>query len=169
MHPIKIQMNALAPLKMKLQLAGCSIAPQKPGVTRFYTTQNSYQPLVNLVSFLDLASHFLFARAARRQIDHGTMVPFGQLFCRLTYTAGQVGCESLKIFPQHSGLPKVPFHHGLIIQAAQCPLQPKTIPTVQDSNHIGFMLLHECTAISFFVEWVLLMPTLYTNASTLSF
>src|SRR5437868_9010204 len=72
-------------------------------------------------------------------------MPPRQLLCRLTHTAGQIGCESLKILPQHSSLPKVLFHDRLIIQAAQCPLQPKTIPTVQDSNHIGFMPLHECT------------------------
>src|SRR5437870_2632973 len=146
MHPIKIQVNAFAPLKLDLQLAGHSIAPQKPGVTRFYATQNSDQPFANLVALLDLAGHFLFARAARRQIDHRTLMPPGQLLCRLTHTARQIGCESLKILPQHSGLPKVLFHHRLVIQAAQRPLQPKTIPAVQHSNHTGLMLLYKsCT------------------------
>src|SRR5438105_3538876 len=145
MHPVKIQVNAFAPLKLNLQLAGHSIPPQKPRATRFHATQNSYQPLAHLVALLNLANHFLFARATRSEIDHRTLMPPCQLLCRLTHTAGQIGCESLKILPQHSSLPKVLFHDRLIIQAAQCPLQPKTIPTVQDSNHIGFMPLHECT------------------------
>src|SRR5262245_19447470 len=72
-------------------------------------------------------------------------MPPRQLLCRLTHTAGQIGCESLKILPQHSSLPKVLFHYGLVIQAAQRSLQPKPIPTVQHSNHIGLMPLHECT------------------------
>src|SRR4030095_14509244 len=145
MHPVKIQVNAPAPLKLNLQLAGHSIPLQKPGVAWFHATQNSYQALAHLVALLDLAGYLLFARAARRQIDHRTLMPPRQLLCRLTYTAGQIGCESLKILPQHSSLPKVFIHDRLVIQAAQRPLQPKTIPTVQDSNHIGFMPLHECT------------------------
>jgi hypothetical protein len=142
--------NAPAPLQLNLQLAGHSIPPQKPGVTRFHATQNRDQPLGNLVTVLNLTSHFLFARAARRQIDHWTLMPPSQLLGRLTHTAGQIGREALKILPQHSSLPKVLFHHRLVIQAAQCPLQSKTIPTVQDSNHIASMPLHECTGYLIF-------------------
>src|SRR5437867_9734636 len=144
MHPVKIQVDAFAPLKLNLQLAGRSIPPQKPRAARFHATQNSYQPLAHLVALLNLARHLLFARAARSEIDQRTLMPPRQLLCRLTHTAGQIGCESLNILPQHSSLPKVLFHYRLVIQAAQCPLQPKTIPTVQHSNHIGFMPLHEC-------------------------
>ncbi len=99
MHPIKIQVHAFTPLKLDLQLAGHSIAAQKPGATRFYATQNSDQPLAHLVALLDLAGHFLLACAARREINHGTLMPPGQRLCRLTHTARQIGCESLKILP----------------------------------------------------------------------
>src|SRR5258705_5327849 len=143
MHPIKIQVHAFTPLKLDFQLAGHSIAAQKPGATRFYATQNSDQPLAHLVALLDLAGHFLLARTAQREINHRTVLPPGQLLRRLTNTTGQVRCESLKILPQHSGLPKVLFHHCLIIPAAQRHLQPKTIPAWQHSNHIGLMPLHE--------------------------
>lgn len=143
MHPIKIQVNAFAPLKFDLQLAGHSIPTQKPGVTRFHATQNSDQPLVHLVALLDLAGYFLFARAARTEINHRTLMLPGQLLCRLSHTARHIGCEALKILPQHSGLPKVLFHHRLVIQTAQRPLQPKTIPAMQHSDYIGSMPLHE--------------------------
>src|SRR5882672_6707884 len=143
MHPIKRQVHAFTPLKLDLQLTGPSIAAQKPGATRFYATQNSDQPLAHLVALLDLAGHFLLACAARREINHRTLMPPGQLLRCLTNTTGQVGCESLKILPQHSGLPKVLFHHRLIIQTTQRPLQPKTIPAVQYSDHIGLMLLYK--------------------------
>src|SRR5258707_14578085 len=146
MHPIKIQVHAFTPLKLDLQLARHSIAVQKPGATRFYATQNSDQPLAHLVALLDLAGHFLLACAARREINHGTLMPPGQLLRRLTNTTGQVGCESLKILPQHCALPKVLFHHPLVIQASQRPLQPKTIPAVQHPDHISLIPLHERAA-----------------------
>ena len=70
-------------------------------------------------------------------------MPPGQLLRRLTHPTGQLGCESLKILPQHSGLPKILFHHRLIIQTAQRPLQPQTIPAVQHPDNIGLMTLYE--------------------------
>src|SRR4029434_4930833 len=74
MHPVKIQVNTFAPLKLNLQLAGHSITPQKPGAARFHATQNSYQPLAHLVALLDLAGYLLFARAARTQNAQRTLL-----------------------------------------------------------------------------------------------
>src|SRR5258707_9778098 len=79
MHPIKIQVHAFTPLKLDLQLAGHSIAAQKPGATRFYATQNSDQPLAHLVALLDLAGHFLFAGTARMELNYPTFVAPGQI------------------------------------------------------------------------------------------
>src|SRR5688572_2945894 len=145
MHPIKIQVHALTPLKLKFELLRLSIPPQKPGVARLHTTQNRDQTPSDFVALLNLARDFLFACAARWQIDHGAALAYRQLLCRPAHTSGQVGGESLKVLPQHFALPKVFFHHRLIVHTAQRPLQPKTIPAVQHSDHLRLMLLYERT------------------------
>jgi hypothetical protein len=145
MHPVKIQVHAFAPLKLKFELLSLSIPPQKPGMARLHTTQNRDQTPPHFVALLNLARDLLFAGAARWQINHGTALPCRQLLCRPAHASGQIGGESLKVLPQHFALPKVFFHHWLIVQTAQRPLQPKTIPAVQYSDHLRLMPLYERT------------------------
>jgi hypothetical protein len=136
MHPVKVQVDALAPFKPKLKLAGDTIAAQKPRAARLNATKHSNQPQFNLVTLLDLASLVLLAYAAGVKIKHRPMMFCRQIYCRLAHPSRQGSGESFKIFPQNSCLPEVLFHHRLVIETSKRALQSQSIPTVHNSDNI---------------------------------
>ena len=137
MHPVKVQVDALAPFKSKLKLSGETIAAQKPGAARLDATKHSNKPQLNLVTLLDLSSLILLACATGVKIKHRPVMPRRQIHCRLAHTSRQRGGEGFKIFPQNSCLPQVLFHHRLVIETSKRALQSQSIPTVQNSDDIA--------------------------------
>ena len=164
MHPIKIQVHALTPLKLKFELLRLSIPPQKPGVARLHTTQNRDQT-DSLCRVVESGARLPLCVCGSMADRSSGVEAYRQLLCRPAHTPGQVGGESLKVLPQHFALPKVFFHHRLIVQTAQRPLQPKTIPAVQHSDHLrsDAALRTHWLSHCLLSSRVVLMPTIYTT------
>jgi hypothetical protein len=145
MDPVKIKMDALAPLNAQLQLLARLVASHTPPPARLHATHDRYQSRPDPVALLNLARLILLACPARRQIDHWPLLPLCLFLGCLTNTARQSRGKILKIFPHHPGSSEVVFHYGWIIQTSQCPLQPQPIPPVQYPHDIGLMTLYECS------------------------
>ena len=101
MEPVRVKVNAFAPLQAKLQLLAGPVAPRNPSTARLHATEHRDQPALHLVALLDLAGGVLLAGAARWQIDHRTAMLDSQPRRSLPYPIGQTGHKGLKVLPQN--------------------------------------------------------------------
>ena len=143
MDQVKIEMDTFAPLQLQFQLPGGFVTASKPSATRLDATDDRHQSGTDALPFFDFQSDLLFVGPAGRQINHRPAMLLGQSCPGLADAVRKANSEGFEVLPQDTRPFKIVLHDRRVVEAAQGALESEPIPTVQQANDIGLVLLYK--------------------------
>jgi hypothetical protein len=140
---VEVQVQALAPFQVRLQLLGLVIASHFVGPARLYTSKDRYQALFNAIALSNFARQVFLGQGAATQIGEGALEGLGQLLGTLAYLVGQSRGKLLEVFAQHLGLAQILLKNLGAIQIAKRTLKSQAVEGVKHAHHIFVVFLYK--------------------------